>query len=383
MAEQLNVAGSDPRAVAELATQWSADLVVVGPEGPLVNGVSDAVREAGIACFGPTLDAARIEGSKSFAKDVMNAAGVPTADGEVVDEPAELDAALARFGPTWVVKDDSLAGGKGVVVSSDLTEARAHAVNLLDSGRPVLLESCLDGPEASLFCLVDGRTVRPLLPAQDFKRVEDDDLGPNTGGMGAYAPLPWAPESLAEEVAATIVQPVADELAARGTPFSGLLYAGLALTSDGPKVIEFNCRFGDPETQVVLPLLHTPLGSLLYAVATGNLAQQPPLEWRSGAAVTVVLAAAGYPGVPRDGELILGADNDGVLHGGTRRREDGTLVSHGGRVLSVVDVGADLAEARDRTYEAVARVEFPGGHHRADIALRAARGEIVIPRLIG
>ena len=379
VAEQLNVSGSDPQAVAALATQWAADLVVVGPEAPLVNGVTDAVRAVGIACFGPTLDAARIEGSKSFAKDVMSAAGVPTAAGEVVDDPAELEAALARFGPTWVVKDDSLAGGKGVVVTADVSEARAHARTLLAAGRPALLESYLDGPEASLFCLVDGRTVRPLLPAQDFKRVGDEDLGPNTGGMGAYAPLPWAPEDLAEEVATTIVQPVADELAARGTPFSGLLYAGLALTSDGPKVIEFNCRFGDPETQVVLPLLHTPLASLLYAVATGGLAAHPALEWRQGAAVTVVLAAAGYPDVPRDGEVIVGADSDGVLHGGTRRREDGALVSQGGRVLSVVDVGTDLAEARERVYEAVARVNLPGGHHRADIALRAARGEIVVP----
>lgn len=379
IAEQLSVSGGDPQAVAALATEWGAELVVVGPEGPLVNGVADAVCRAGIACFGPSPDAARIEGSKSFAKDVMAAAGVPTSDGEVVDDPARLDAALAGFGPTWVVKDDSLAGGKGVVVTGDVDEARDHAMSLLGGGRPVLLESYLDGPEASLFCLVDGRTVRPLLPAQDFKRVADDDLGPNTGGMGAYAPLPWAPETLADEVAATIVQPVVDELAERGTPFSGLLYAGLALTSAGPKVIEFNCRFGDPETQVVLPLLRTPLASLLHAVATGTLAEQPPLEWRAGAAVTVVFAAAGYPGVPRDGDVIVGGDSDGVLHGGTRRRVDGALVSQGGRVLSVVDIGADLVDARERTYEAVARVHLPGGHHRGDIALRASLGEITAP----
>lgn len=382
LAERLSVEGSDPRDVAALASEWSADLVVVGPEGPLVSGVTDAVREAGIACFGPSAAAARIEGSKSFAKDVMASAGVATAESEIVDNPAHLDAALARFGPTWVVKDDGLAAGKGVIVTADLELARKHAMTLLDSGHPVILESYLDGPEASLFCLVDGRTVRPLLPAQDFKRVGDDDVGPNTGGMGAYAPLPWAPEDLGDEVAATIVQPVVDELAARGTPFSGLLYAGLALTSTGPKVIEFNCRFGDPETQVVLALLHTPLASLLRSVATGTLADQPPLRWDGGAAVTVVLAADGYPGVPRGGDVITGSDHEGVLHGGTRERDDGVVISHGGRVLSVVGTGADLAEARERAYTRVDRVHLPGEHHRTDIALRAARGEIAVPSAV-
>lgn len=282
LAETCGVDVAEPDEIAELAERWQADLVVFGPEIPLVAGAADAVRAAGIPCFGPSLAAARLEGSKAFAKDVMTAAGVPTARSEVVDNPAKLDAALAGFGPTWVVKDDGLAGGKGVLVTSDFDAARAHAMTLLDDGHPVLLESFLDGPEASLFCLVDGTTVVPMLPAQDFKRVGDGDAGPNTGGMGAYAPLAWAPQGLADDVVRTIVQPVVDELDRRGAPFSGLLYAGLALTSDGPQVIEFNCRFGDPETQALLALLETPLAGLLDAVTRGELAEHPPLSWEDG-----------------------------------------------------------------------------------------------------
>ena len=379
LAESYAVDVLDPAAVTELATGWRADLVVFGPETPLVAGASDAVRAAGIPCFGPSKAAARIEGSKAFAKDVMLAAGVPTTHSETVGNPAKLDAALARFGPTWVVKDDGLAGGKGVLVTSDFDQARAHALTLLDEGHPVLLETYLDGPEASLLCLVDGTEVRPLLPAQDFKRVGDDDVGPNTGGMGAYAPLPWASEALVDEVVDEVVRPTAEELSRRGTPFSGLLYAGLALTSTGPQVIEFNCRFGDPETQPVLALLHTPLAGVLDAVARGELAGQPPLEWEPGAAVTVVLAAEGYPGRPRLDDVITGSEARGVLHSGTRRRDDGAVVSSGGRVLSIVASGEDLETAREEVYRRVDDVHVPGSHQRTDIAARAARGEVVLP----
>ena len=379
VAERHGLDVGDPDAVAEGARAWRADLVVIGPEVPLVAGVADAVRDCGIACFGPSAAAARIEGSKTFAKDVMAAAGVPTAASVTVDTPARLDAELARFSAPYVVKDDGLAAGKGVVVTDDLDTARAHAVHLLESGHPVLLESFLDGPEVSLFCLVDGPTVVPLLPAQDFKRVGDGDTGPNTGGMGAYAPLPWAPPGLVGEVVDAVVAPVAAELVRRGTPFSGLLYAGLALTSTGPQVVEFNCRFGDPETQVILPLLRTPLAGLLRAVAAGTLAEQPPLEWSDGAAVTVVIAAEGYPGRPRLGDVIVGADGEGVLHAGTRRRDDGAVTSAGGRVLSVVGTGRDLAEAREEAYRRLATVRLPGSHHRHDIALCAAQGDVAVP----
>lgn len=379
VAEQHGVDVLDPAAVVALAQQWRADLVVIGPEGPLVAGVADAVRDAGIACFGPSAAAARIEGSKSFAKDVMAAAGVRTASSEIVDNPARLDAALARFSPPYVVKDDGLAAGKGVVVSADLEAARAHASTLLEGGHPVLLEDYLDGPEVSLFCLVDGETVVPLLPAQDFKRVGDGDAGPNTGGMGAYAPLPWAPPELAGQLVEEVVAPVAAELVARGVPFQGLLYAGLVLTSSGPAVIEFNCRFGDPETQVVLALLRSSLAAALYATATGTLAQLPALEWADGAAVTVVVAAEGYPGPPRVGDVITGADDDGVLHAGTRRRDDGAVTSSGGRVLSVVGTGADLERARRDAYERLAGVHLAGSHHRTDIAAKAVDGGITVP----
>jgi len=376
LAEAYGVDVAEPESIVALASEWQPDLVVIGPEVPLVAGAADAVRAAGFACFGPSAEAARIEGSKAFAKDVMTAAGVLTAHSEMVDNPAKLDAALGRFGPTWVVKDDGLAAGKGVTVSADLAVARAHAMTLLDGGHPVLLESFLDGQEVSLFCLVDGATVVPLLPAQDFKRVGDGDAGPNTGGMGAYAPLPWAPPDLVQTVVDTVVQPVVDELAARGCPFSGLLYAGLALTANGPQVIEFNCRFGDPETQSVLALLRTPLAGLLHATATATLADHPPLDWSDGAAVTVVIAAEGYPGRPRTGDVITGAETDGILHAGTRRRDDGAIVSTGGRVLAVVGHGDDLSAARDDAYRKVATVRLAGSHHRADIALRAVRGEV-------
>ena len=369
--------------VVALARQVRADLVVIGPEVPLVLGVADTVRDAGIACFGPSKAAAQIEGSKAFAKDVMAAAGVRTASSETVDSPARLDAALDRFGPgvgdpAWVVKDDRLAAGKGVVVTQNREVARAHAAGLLESGHPVLLESYLDGPEVSLFCVVDGETVVPLLAAQDFKRVGDGDTGPNTGGMGAYAPVPWLPSDVYQAIVNDIAKPVAAELVRRGSSFSGLLYAGLAVTSDGPAVIEFNCRFGDPETQSVLALLDSPLGQLLYATANGELANFGELHWRDGAAVTVVLAAENYPGRPRVGDVIVGSEADGVLHAGTARRDDGAIVSSGGRVLSVVGTGADLSEARSAAYDILGSIRLPGCHFRTDIGLAAVKGQIRI-----
>jgi phosphoribosylamine---glycine ligase len=364
-------------AVVALATSIKADLVVIGPEVPLVLGVADALRAAGFATFGPGAEAAKIEGSKAFAKDVMSAAGVRTAHSEIVDNPAHLDAALDRFGPTWVVKDDGLAAGKGVVVTTDRNAARIHAADLLESGHPVLLESFLDGPEVSLFCLVDGATVVPLLPAQDHKRVGDGDAGPNTGGMGAYTPLPWLPDAMVTQIVDDVVKPVAAELLARGIPFSGLLYAGLAIGAEGPAVVEFNCRFGDPETQAVLALLKSPLGVALNATATGTLAALAPLEWEDGAAVTVVVAAENYPGRPRTGDLITGSDGEGVLHAGTAI-SDGAVVSNGGRVLSVVGVGADLAAARAQAYSRLGTVKLAGSHFRTDIGLAAEEGRISI-----
>ncbi|MFQ1002028.1 phosphoribosylamine--glycine ligase [Modestobacter sp. SSW1-42] len=369
---------TDPVAVAALAVEWQADLVVVGPEVPLVAGAADAVREAGIACFGPSAQAAQLEGSKAFAKHVMTAAGVPTARSWAVGGSAELHTVLAESGAPYVVKDDGLAAGKGVLVTTDHDAALAHGQAVLDAGHSVLVEEFLDGPEVSLFALTDGTTVVPLLPAQDAKRRDDGDGGPNTGGMGAYAPLPWAPAGLVEEVLATVLQPTVDEMRRRGEPFSGLLYAGLALTSAGVRVVEFNARFGDPETQVVLPLLETPLAGLLHAAATGTLAEHPPLRWRDGAAVTVVVAAAGYPERPRTGDPVTGADGAGVLHAGTAVGADGLVHSAGGRVLSVTAVGEDLAAARQAVYERLASVRLAGAHWRTDIALAAVEGRIEV-----
>lgn len=378
VAELFPVDAASADSVVALATEQKVDLVVIGPEVPLVLGVADAVRAAGIPCFGPSAAAARIEGSKAFAKDVMAAAGVRTAHSEVVDSPATIDEALDRFGPTWVVKDDGLAAGKGVVVTTDRDAARDHAVEILENGHPVLLESFLDGPEVSLFCLVDGETVVPLLPAQDHKRVGEGDTGPNTGGMGAYTPLPWLPEGSVEQIVSEVVEPVAAEMVRRGCGFSGLLYAGLAMGAEGPAVVEFNCRFGDPETQAVLALLESPLGEVLNAVATGTLADRPPLRWKGGAAVTVVLAAEHYPSTPRTGDVITGAEGETVLHAGTRRRDDGALVSAGGRVLNVIGVGADLAAAREAAYDRLATVKLPGGHFRRDIGMAAVEGRISV-----
>lgn len=367
----------DGAAVARLAAAIEAGLVVVGPEAPLVAGVADAVRAAGIPCFGPSKEAAELEGSKAFAKDVMAAANVPTARSYVCTTPEQIDDALDAFGTPYVVKDDGLAAGKGVVVTSDLAVARAHAL----ACERVVIEEFLDGPEVSLFAITDGRTVLPLQPAQDFKRALDNDEGPNTGGMGAYSPLPWADPKLVDEVLETVLQPTVDELRRRGTPFSGLLYAGLAITGRGVRVIEFNARFGDPETQVVLARLRTPLAGVLLAAAEGTLADLPSLTWRDDAAVTVVVASHNYPDTPRTGDPIGGleeiaardAPHAYVLHAGTRRDDGGTVVSAGGRVLSVTATGEDLTQARERAYTALDRITLPGSQHRTDIARDAAK----------
>jgi phosphoribosylamine---glycine ligase len=365
--------------VTGLARALAPDLVVVGPEVPLVAGLADALRAAGIACFGPGARAARIEGSKSFAKQVMAAAGIPTARARTCTSAAEAQSALASSGPPYVVKADGLAAGKGVLVTEDLPAALAHA----RAAGTVVIEEFLDGPEVSLFALADGEHAVPLLPAQDFKRAHDGDQGPNTGGMGAYTPLPWAPAGLVDEVMSAVVQPAVSAMRQRGTPFRGLLYTGLALTAAGPKVVEFNARFGDPETQVVLDRLATPLAGLLAAAASGSLAGAGALEWAPGAAVTVVIAAEGYPAAPVTGDRIEGISDASrtpgayVLHAGTAGTatgEGGHLLSAGGRVLNVVGSGPDLATARAAAYAAAERIRLRGGWYRRDIAAAAAAG---------
>ncbi|MGE5290135.1 MAG: phosphoribosylamine--glycine ligase [Micromonosporaceae bacterium] len=377
IAENHPVEVADPAAVAAMAkrlTPGGSGLVIIGPEVPLVAGVADAVRQQGIACFGPGAKAARIEGSKAFAKEVMAAAGVPTAAARVCETPSDVAEALDHFGPPYVVKDDALAAGKGVLVTPDRAAAQAHARTC---GR-VVIEEFLDGPEVSLFALCDGTAVLPLIPAQDFKRAHDGDEGPNTGGMGAYTPLTWAPDGLIEEVTARVIQPTVGEMRRRGIPYQGLLYAGLSLTSRGVRVVEFNARFGDPETQVVLDRLVTPLAGLLHAAAIGALGGAQAPQWAPGAAVTVVLAAEGYPGRTVTGDVIEGLEDTKrlprayVLHAGTSRDGAGRVVSSGGRVLNLVGTGPDLAAARTAAYEAARAIRMRGGWYRTDIAERAA-----------
>ena len=382
-AERHDVDPVDGIAVAALAIALDIDLVVIGPEAPLVEGAADRVRLAGIACFGPSGDAAQIEGSKAFAKDVMTAAGVPTAAALVCEGADEAAVALDKFGPPYVVKDDALAAGKGVVVTYSRAEALAHA----STCKRVVIEEFLDGPEVSLFAVTDGTTVVPLQPAQDFKRVADYDSGPNTGGMGAYTPLPWAPDGLVEHVTKTVLQPTVDEMSKRGTPFAGLLYAGLALTSKGVRVVEFNARFGDPETQPLLALLDSSLFDLLYGAATGKLADVGPPTWRDAAAVAIVVAAENYPGQPAVGDVIEGIDEaeaiDGVdvIQAGTSRDAQGRLVTSGGRVLAVTGTGPTLSDARLAAYKGVREIRIRGAHHRTDIALLAATDNVDTPAL--
>jgi phosphoribosylamine---glycine ligase len=376
LADVHDVAAADPADVTALARKISAELVVIGPEAPLVAGVADALIEAGVTCFGPTQRAAMIEGSKSFAKQVMTAAGVPTAAALTCRTESEADAALARLGSPYVVKADGLAAGKGVVVTIDRTEALRHA----RACGTVVIEEFLDGPEVSVFALADGRSAVPLLPAQDYKRARDGNVGPNTGGMGAYAPLPWAPADLAAETLTTVIMPTLAELRRTGTPYSGLLYAGLCLTERGLRVVEFNARFGDPETQVILDRLGTPLGGLLAACARGDLAGGAPLNWLPGATVTVVIAAEGYPADPVRGAEITGlADAERVpgcyvLHAGTSSDSSGRLTANGGRVLNIVGAGEDLATARSRAYQGAAHIQMAGGWYRGDIAAEPVSG---------
>ena len=361
-------------AVADLAASLGVDLVVVGPEAPLVAGVADAVRERGIAVFGPSRAAARLEGSKAFSKGVMEAAGVPTAGARTCRTAAEVEAALDAFGAPYVVKDDALAAGKGVVVTRDRAEALAHAALCLSrEGGRVVVEEFLDGPEVSVFAVCDGTTAYALQPAQDFKRIFDGGRGPNTGGMGSYTPLAWAQDDLADVVLDRVVRPTLAEMGRRGTPFVGCLYVGLALTAAGPRVIEFNVRFGDPDVQPVLAVLASPLGELLLAAAQGRLADVPAPAFRGGAAVSVVLASAGYPESSSKGDVIAGVGDAAacegvdVVHAGTAVDGD-RLVTAGGRVLAVRAVGADVPDARARAYAAADLITFPGLQRRSDIA---------------
>ena len=369
---------SSPVDIVSLAREIDAELVVIGPEVPLVAGAADALIDAGFLVFGPTKAAAQLEGSKAFAKEVMAAAGVKTATATRVESADGIESVLDEYGPRYVVKDDGLAGGKGVVVTEDRAEAKAHAEAVIAAGNPVLFESFLEGPEVSLFCLVDGETVVPLLPAQDHKRAYDNDEGPNTGGMGAYAPLPWLPENGVQVLVDDIARPVATEMVNRGIPYQGLLYIGAAWGPEGPAVVEFNARFGDPETQAVLSLLETPLAEVLLAVAQGRLSEIEPLQWREGFAAMVVLAAEGYPQSAKTGGVITGDaldDPTKVLHAGTKE-EDGNYVASGGRVLGVVGNGATLKEAVDDAYRIIEGIELPGSFYRKDIARPAIEGAI-------
>ena len=383
LAKTFNVNSNDVSEIVSLAKTHKPDLVVIGPEAPLVAGVADELRNAGFVVFGPSKAAAALEGSKAFAKEIMQASGVPTADSRYCQTVPEARAALELFGAPYVVKDDGLAAGKGVVVTDDFDSAVAHAMACIDSrdGGAVVIEEFLDGPEVSLFGVSDGTTIVPLTPAQDFKRVGNNDEGPNTGGMGAYSPLPWAPKSFVTDVTRHVLQPMVDEMNRRGIPFQGLLFAGLAVTSRGVRVIEFNARFGDPETQVVLARLNSSLSELLLAAATGKLSSLPELEWKSESAVTVVMAAEGYPDSPKTGATISGiseAEKLGltVFHAGTKANESREILVNGGRVLSVTATGSDLSDARRQIYAGIERIEFDGEHHRSDIAEKAALGQI-------
>ncbi len=373
-----NLDPNSPSAVTAFAKEEGIDLVVVGPEAPLVAGVSDALRAEGIAVFGPSQKAAELEGSKSFAKEVMAAADVPTGMARECSTIEEVETAMAAFGAPYVIKADGLASGKGVIVTSDRDAALDHARKFIDLG--ILVEEFLDGQEVSLFFLSDGKSVLPLTPAQDFKRAYDHDAGPNTGGMGAYSPLPWLPEGFVEEVEATVALPTVHELARLGAPFVGLLYCGLIITERGIRVIEFNARFGDPETQVVLRRLVTPLANLLHKAAIGQLASAPTPEFTKDVAITVVLASEGYPDSSAPNRAITGlslaeADEQITIAHAATKVEGDELLATGGRVLSVVALADDFTKARDHAYEAIEKIQLKGSHYRKDIAKKVADAE--------
>ena len=378
---------TDLESITGVASRLAPDLVVVGPEAPLAAGLADRIRDAGLACFGPSAAAARLESSKAFAKSIMQSAGVPTARAIVCDTVAAAQAAIAEMGGRVVVKADGLAAGKGVTVCDTAAEAQAAAEGCLvgdefgQAGRRVLIEERLEGPELSLLALCDGEHVVPLAPARDHKRALDGDIGPNTGGMGAFSPVPGVGGDLVDQIVATVHRPVVDELGRLGTPFRGCLYAGLMLTAAGPRVIEFNVRFGDPEAQVILPRLDADLLDLLSRAATGSLAGATAPAG-GDACVTVVVASRGYPEAPVTGGDVAGIaaaealDAVTVFHAGTAER-DGDLVAAGGRVLDVTASGRDFSEARRRAYAAVDLIHLEGSMHRTDIALGAERTEHV------
>jgi phosphoribosylamine---glycine ligase len=375
-----DVAAEDVDALVALAADQRADLTVVGPEAPLVAGLVDALEAEGLSAFGPSAAAAKLEGSKAFAKEIMKEARVPTAAHVVFDSYEQAEAQMDCASYPAVLKADGLAAGKGVIIAPDPRTAReALRGFFLDSrfgeaGKRVVLEEHLEGEELSLLALCDGETVVPMASAQDFKRIGDGDRGPNTGGMGSYSPVPDIGHEEASELATRIHRPVVEALRARGIAYRGVLYAGLMRTAAGPKVLEFNCRFGDPETQAVLPRLRSDLLDALEACAEQSGLRQDTLEWSDDWAVTVVMASAGYPESSRKGDVITGLDDLGdveVTHAGTAVR-DGELVTAGGRVLNVTGLGGTVSEARERAYDAVERISFEGAQHRRDIAARIA-----------
>ena len=380
-ARVLDIAADDIDAVARAASDERVNLVVVGPEAPLVMGVADGLGDAGIRCFGPSAAAAQVEGSKAFCKELMDAAGVATASHQVVRDLAEGLRAIDRY--PAVIKADGLAAGKGVTVATDERQARGALEQLLIERRfgteLVVVEEHLQGEELSLLALCDGQHAVPLASAQDYKRIFDGDRGPNTGGMGSYSPVPEVDDVRAAAICGSVHQPVLDELARRGTPFHGVLYAGLMMTADGPKVLEFNVRFGDPETQAILPRLRSDLLTLLESATVAGGLEGVELDWSEQSAVTVVLASAGYPDWSSLGDVITGFDSlpDGVYvtHAGTARSDSDQLVTAGGRVLNVTGLGDDLADARAAAYAAADVIDFQGKQMRRDVALRAAQRE--------